>query len=379
MRRMDAMGEEDLAKSIAIIRNAILSTKREIGDLQGEGEKSIWTEVEVREEDVLRCLHGIAKHLIDKAFINPARTEATWVGFQYNRFDQWSYDLLDVSLSDGLVGISLFLVCTGNMLNERSFIDAGLAAFQTILRSKRPVCRADLLYGGMTLYRFLGEIRYAELAREQVPLLISDVRENRLGNFVSLFEAVKASLYYLEADQSELACIAVKETADRLFQKLQNDNQGKEWILLLAKRLERLGMTFSGSLDLGRPVFSNFSLWERLHVLADSLLLGGQISESFGSSEKELLTLQNVYKDSYTSGKAGMVEALLLGGRCFNEPDCVRQAKKLCQALATRKSWTYDSPSQSDTPGLYRGLSGVGYALLRSSFPEKVPPFALYM
>jgi type 2 lantibiotic biosynthesis protein LanM len=379
LRRLDLLGEEDLAKSLAIIRNAILSTKRERVDVQGEGGSRQGTEVEVRGEDVLGCLRGIANHLVDQAFLNPLRTEATWIGFQCNRFGQWSYDLLDGSLSDGLVGLSLLLVGTGMMLNEGTFIDTGLAAFQTVLGSKRPVRRADVLYGSMTLYRFLGDVRYAEWAREQAGLLIREVRENRLENVVSLFEAAKASACFWEADQTEAARTAVNEIAERLYQKLQQDSQGKEWVLPLAKRLERLGAASPGSLNLGRPSLWNLSLWERLHVLADSLRLEGEPSACFETGEKELLALQSLHNDGYASGTAGAVEALLLGGQCFNEPDCIRQAARLGQALAARKGWTFDSPSPSDTPGLYRGVSGIGYALLRSSFPEKVPPFALYM
>lgn len=386
MRRLDLLGEDDLAKSLAIIRKTILSTKRERMDVQGGGGDSRPTAVEVSGGDVLGCLRGIANHLVDQAFWNPLRTEATWIGFQCNRFGQWSYDVLDGSLSDGLVGLSLLLVGTGTMLKEGSYIDTGLAAFHTLLGSKRPIRRADVLYGSVMLHRFLGDVRYAEWAREQAGLLIREVRENRLENVVSLFEAAKASVCYWEADQTEAARTAVNEIAARLYQKLLQDGQGKEWVLPLVKRLERLGVASAGALNFERPSLHNLSQWERLHVLADCLGLDGEPGACFKSIEGEIaegefqqLAQQSLPNDGYASGTAGAVEVLLLGGQCFNDPDCIRQAAKLAQKLAARTGWTFASPSSSDTPGLYRGVSGIAYALLRSSFPEKVPPFALYM
>ncbi|WP_432974288.1 type 2 lanthipeptide synthetase LanM family protein [Dactylosporangium sp. CA-233914] len=80
--------------------------------------------------------------------------------------------------------------------------------------------------------------------------------------------------------------------------------------------------------------------------------------------------------DSLCHGDLGLVETLLAAGPALGEPDTADLARRCARAIAER---VLDGtprpgvPQHVSTPGLLMGLAGIGYGLLRTAIPDRVP------
>jgi type 2 lantibiotic biosynthesis protein LanM len=84
--------------------------------------------------------------------------------------------------------------------------------------------------------------------------------------------------------------------------------------------------------------------------------------------------------DHLCCGNAGQAEALLAGGRRFQRSEWVRAGEDRIAATVerARKLGRYtlrmnDSDNDALIPGFFRGISGIGYELLRFAAPERLP------
>jgi len=84
--------------------------------------------------------------------------------------------------------------------------------------------------------------------------------------------------------------------------------------------------------------------------------------------------------DHLCCGNFGRVEALLTVGLAFNRPDAIGAAHDLTSRIAARARQNgHFRPSSSGfeyrvfDPGFFRGLSGIGYQLLRLAAPSVLP------
>jgi lantibiotic modifying enzyme len=91
--------------------------------------------------------------------------------------------------------------------------------------------------------------------------------------------------------------------------------------------------------------------------------------------EKELNDRSVV--QSLCCGDAGLLEFLLLA-EDFNGRDEMRD--DLAEFLCRETSYTFYASSRSQVflPGLFIGAAGIGYQLLRASFPQQVPSLLLF-
>ena len=80
--------------------------------------------------------------------------------------------------------------------------------------------------------------------------------------------------------------------------------------------------------------------------------------------------------DSLDGGNCALIDSLLESGRTLQSPELIQKSRKLLTAMAVRAKMCggYQFvPSQFapvPIPGLYSGLSGVGYTLLRQVDPD---------
>ena len=85
--------------------------------------------------------------------------------------------------------------------------------------------------------------------------------------------------------------------------------------------------------------------------------------------------------DHVCCGNAGLVEALLTCGERLRRPDWIEEARSrasvFLQAAIERGGFRFviDAPggTSKPEPGFFRGLSGVGYTLLRVAVPGSLP------
>jgi lantibiotic modifying enzyme len=87
--------------------------------------------------------------------------------------------------------------------------------------------------------------------------------------------------------------------------------------------------------------------------------------------------------DHVCCGALGRVEALLTAGRAMSRPDLMSAASALAGAVAGRAAargyFRLSGPGveyRVYDPGFFRGLSGIGYGLLRLAAPDLLPSIA---
>jgi type 2 lantibiotic biosynthesis protein LanM len=78
----------------------------------------------------------------------------------------------------------------------------------------------------------------------------------------------------------------------------------------------------------------------------------------------------SAFDDSLCCGRSGGIELLIEAGRTLGRPDLMTLARRTAAAHLLPISGGHDYQFR---PGLFRGLSGVGYSLLRTLHPELLP------
>ncbi|MET7668337.1 type 2 lanthipeptide synthetase LanM family protein [Micromonospora luteifusca] len=84
--------------------------------------------------------------------------------------------------------------------------------------------------------------------------------------------------------------------------------------------------------------------------------------------------------DSICHGDLGLVETLLTAGTVLGEPDLAMIGRRSARAVAEQVlagSPRPGVPQGVTTPGLLMGLAGIGYGLLRTAVPERIPNILL--
>lgn len=106
--------------------------------------------------------------------------------------------------------------------------------------------------------------------------------------------------------------------------------------------------------------------------------LDGGIVESLRAALTTTRAASLLSTDHLCCGNAGLVETLLVSGEVSGRSDLVEAARAraalLLDAALSRGSFRFQtSGSERFAPGFWRGLSGVGYLLLRLSKPSALP------
>ncbi len=89
--------------------------------------------------------------------------------------------------------------------------------------------------------------------------------------------------------------------------------------------------------------------------------------------------------DHLCCGNAGLVETLLFAGERLGEPDLVTRAHERAAAMVRRADLAggfrfrvSEAESSCFQPGLFRGLAGIGYQLLRLARPGAFPSVLVF-
>jgi len=119
----------------------------------------------------------------------------------------------------------------------------------------------------------------------------------------------------------------------------------------------------------------------RLHayrILKDEALLR-DVETAIATTKKHLLS----DTDFYCCGNTGRIDFLIEAAQVLGRPALLQDARKALVAIISRKNtrgWyqTYDAESVGmQNPSLFRGAAGIGYTLIRSMQPGKVPCLGL--
>jgi lantibiotic modifying enzyme len=110
------------------------------------------------------------------------------------------------------------------------------------------------------------------------------------------------------------------------------------------------------------------------------------VREDLDTAIRIVSSLEEEGPDNLCCGSLGRVELLHVAGARLSRPRLIQEAHAQASAVLGRLSkqgplrLLEDAPAgpEAHTPGLFQGISGAGYALLRLARPEQVPSVLLW-
>ena len=220
-------------------------------------------------------------------------------------------------------------VAGSHLLKSRTPSDSGLRAWKTVnskLLSGFSHGAAGIAYALLRLYRVTHDARFLEAAREAISYEGS-VFNSQLGNWLDL--------------------------------RKEKPSFSNTWCH---------GATGIGLARLGcLPILDT-----------------PEIQQDLETALKTTQKLNGQSIDHYCCGNFGRIDLLLEAGKYLQRPELITAAQKQTAELLVRAQQTgfyqvfNNVPGDTYSPGLFTGISGIGYGLLRLSYPELLPSVLLW-
>lgn len=424
-----AMGEVDRRDQEWVI-SACLATRRPVaGHVSSRPMPGPLTAIAAQPVRMLAAACGMADQIVARGMADPdgddgGSSRVNWIGLQFVDDLRWMVLPMGASLTDGYLGVGLFLA----QLSELT----GLARYAEVARrAVRPVARLlDALDGSPGMLAAvgcgaagLGGISYG-LSRMAVLLDDTELREcaelavrvtahaagltsspwwmTGHSGCLAAMCAVQAELgsaaaedlartsarqLIALADSGADTCVPVDEPVPRGF---ASGPAGVGWALVRFARSAPAGNWFQA----GQRVIRNSAGPMDPAVMisgpgwcsgAAGLLMARTCLEDAGEAElmaagRELASRPILDDLSLCHGELGVADALAVLDTVTGQdrviPGFRRQAGFILDA-ATRRTRYCGTPGAVETSGLFSGLAGIGYGLLRLGFPATVPSVLL--
>ena len=128
-----------------------------------------------------------------------------------------------------------------------------------------------------------------------------------------------------------------------------------------------------GGVGIGLSRLGSLDLLDRSHSLSEIEVAASQ-AQSYGASGV----------DQICCGAFSRVEFLVSAGRTLGRHDYIEQGNQIAQCVVDRANrlggyaCLHGAPRSVLVPGLFNGIAGIGYQLLRLLAPEKIPSIQLF-
>ncbi len=377
----------------------------------------------------------IGYRLAEQAIIGN-RNDAAWIGLVTNYYGQWQVSSLDQSLYNGLSGIALFLAYLGKVTNEKDFTKLALQAVETIIHSpihSKSFCsafygQASTLY---TLAHFIALYGKQKTWDSYLNRVLTNIERNvSSDNFYDLLGGSAGIIHVLlnisEQFENEYALHIAQMYGDHLLKnKVTTDKgvgwrdqvsqnlmggfshgtSGIAWALLRLHKLTSKQDYYETALEAiryDRSLYDpNENNWLDLrcseHKGSDFVAAWCHGAAGIGLSRvlylaylNDQLLLQEIETAVSTTLRSGMgrshclchgdlgnAELFYMAGSILGRTEWVRMAEAIgMNVIQERKQngkYNTGVPRQIEIPGLFLGISGIGYQLLRLSHPQQVP------
>lgn len=423
--KLTAMGEIDRGEQEWIIR-ASLATRRPTTPHPVPPCITVRTTATARPELLLSAVAGIADEIVARSAAlrgDGDQGRLNWLGLQLMARERWLVLPMGAGLADGYVGVALFFAQLAELTGIARYAEvAGRALspiprlFAALTKHAEEVlsdvgCGADSGLGGISyglarLSTLLHDQQVAELAETAVALTTTAVGLQGSAvpqDWASGLAGCLASMTSVHRETGSAAAAGLAATcADRLAElagladALTMPPGFADGLAGIGGALARFAAEAPGSphADLARgalrmagdqvaAVGSTGPGWccGTAGLLAASAALAGEPSTADSGTRLRALAERPVLSDlSLRHGELGIVDATADIIAASEDP-AVRLAwqrhSDLVLAAAQRHAPSCGTPGGIATPGLFDGLAGIGYGLLRLGFPDVVPSVLL--
>jgi type 2 lantibiotic biosynthesis protein LanM len=333
---------------------------------------------------------------------------ANWLGFDLVDGVGWVVSPMGAGLSDGYCGVAIFLAQLADVLGEPSYAElAWQAAYQLPsllagLKGKAELVNAvgcggfdgfgGIAYAAARLGTLLGRPSLHEASLSALGLADDiETTSESLSLISGQAGCLAAALAVaVETGATEAAIVALR-SADRLAALVEERSlteppaPGQRWDLLDAASALRSAGTWMSESRYGEAALLAIRRAGRNFPGSDGPLgwcdgVSGTVLTyaeflSAGGAEFDRLidrlAQRTMRRDlSLCHGELGMIDALMADQRA--EPAWRDQVARIV-AMIDHTDGVCGTPDGVVTPGLLRGLAGIGYQVLRAARPDRVP------
>jgi type 2 lantibiotic biosynthesis protein LanM len=421
-----AMGEVDRRDQEWVISASLATRRPARGHLSSQPMPGRLTAIAADPVRMLAAACGVADQIVARGMTEQDaenRSRVNWIGLQLVDDIRWMVLPMGASLTDGYLGVGLFLAQLAALTGLPRYADVARRAVLPVAPLLDALAgNPDLLAAVGCGVTGLGGISYG-LARMSVLLDDDELRDwtdravrvtagaadltcppwwmTGLSGCLAAMSAVAAELGSAAAEDVAKAC------ADRLAALVESNGgsclpgdepvpagfatgpAGVGWALTRfagaapASRYFQAGQRALRNAGAPPPVASGAGLgwctgWAGL-LIARSCLEGVDVTELHAAGQA--LASRPVLHDlSLCHGELGITDALAVLGASAGRPRLTagfrRQAGFILDAVGRRTRYC-GTPGAVETAGLLSGLAGIGYGLLRLGFPGRVPSVLL--
>ncbi|HEV3117236.1 MAG TPA: type 2 lanthipeptide synthetase LanM, partial [Gemmataceae bacterium] len=136
-RRLDQLGEKDLARQLWYLRASIATLMSESDGGTPSGYHLIESGPAADREGLLAASRAVADWITEQA-VRGAAGDVSWIGLTLVRDEHYSLLPLGTDLYDGVPGVALFLAYLGKFTGEERYTDVARACLKTMWRRLGP-------------------------------------------------------------------------------------------------------------------------------------------------------------------------------------------------------------------------------------------------
>ncbi|MCL1989863.1 MAG: type 2 lanthipeptide synthetase LanM [Defluviitaleaceae bacterium] len=402
--RIENLTESEINKQVAIMSVSLGFYEESIRKLEGE---RFYNDLEISESyDLLLEARKIGDFFLEQAIYLDSKSKITFIDVIKNKIQQeaWEVEPLHHDLDLGLSGIAFFLFELYMLTKE----DKYFATYERIMRSAIYevgfITNFDVLDGKFSIvFPILNELyktgksnfklQCIEILNELQEITQDDLFKDRLSNcqgLVSLLvhaSDVLQDTSYLDLANKIIEKIMTIELRQRvgvvgglsgialdtysIYRKTRNE----ELLIFIKKVLDIEDLTIV-ELEKSREIKSS----EVITASLARILLSKEINrDGLQLIEKSIETVYQKMKntDALEGGNMGDIELLLQ----YDQVNCNMIDKKIKRILfekEERKQYRIACLDQFVALGLFNGLSGIGYQMLRIIAPNQVSQVLTY-
>jgi type 2 lantibiotic biosynthesis protein LanM len=432
--RIDNLSLTKIEEQSGWIKSSLLSNKKE-EKYQIKHKKEIMSEQSFDKKLFIEEAEKIGNTLLEQA-IYGEKNDATWISLETNYYGQWHVSPLDNSLYNGIGGITLFLSYLSNITQKEAYKDLADKALESILYTPAYSSDFFSAYFGKASDIYvLSQIlaihgknsRIENVVNSRIGVISDNIKNNShfdlLGGSAGIIQVL---LNAYEQFGSTKALQAAQKYGQHLLENKVPMNKGIGWLDTNSNTC--LGGFSHGTSGIAWSLLRLFDLTKQEEYLETALQAIAYDRSLFNHKHKNWNDLREddmkaqeystawchgatgiglsrlLYMDSLHDpiveeeinqaittteavgmgrshclchGDLGNSELFLSAGLKFNEQKYINFAQAIGWNVIKEKNekgkYATGVSNKIEIPGLFLGLSGIGYQLLRLAEPDTVP------